>query len=335
MRRLVLISILLLLLTGCGTSSSGLAKYAPAEENRLVIYTSHKAQVYQPIIQEFEERTGIWVELVTGGTAELLDLIQKEQEEPQADVLFGGGVESVAAYQECFADYRSAGQKYLPEGYRENNPMFWTPFSALPVVLIYNTQLVEPELLTGWADLSRPEFRGKVAFADPNRSGSSFTALMTCFFVGSDDYVQMLAESLDGKQLESSSEVLTTVADGTSLVGVTLEETALRKIAEGANIGMVYPVDGTSAIPDGTTIIRKAPHEENARRFVDFTLSYDVQSRLGSTFYRRSVREDVPEDADMTPLAELHIAPYDAAWVSAHRETLLTQWSARVKEAAQ
>lgn len=335
MRRLVLISILLLLLTGCGTSSSGLAKYAPAEENRLVIYTSHKAQVYQPIIQEFEERTGIWVELVTGGTAELLDLIQKEQEEPQADVLFGGGVESVAAYQECFADYRSAGQKYLPEGYRENNPMFWTPFSALPVVLIYNTQLVEPELLTGWEDLSRPEFRGKVAFADPNRSGSSFTALMTCFFVGSDDYVQMLAESLDGKQLESSSEVLTTVADGTSLVGVTLEETALRKIAEGANIGMVYPVDGTSAIPDGTTIIRKAPHEENARRFVDFTLSYDVQSRLGSTFYRRSVREDVPENADMMPLSELHIAPYDAAWVSLHRETLLTQWSARVKEAAQ
>ena len=45
------------------------------EENKLVVYTSHKEEVYAPIIKEFEERTGIWVELHTGGTSELLEEI--------------------------------------------------------------------------------------------------------------------------------------------------------------------------------------------------------------------------------------------------------------------
>ena len=38
------------------------------------MYTSHKQEVYAPIIKEFEERTGIWVEVVPGGTTELLEL---------------------------------------------------------------------------------------------------------------------------------------------------------------------------------------------------------------------------------------------------------------------
>lgn len=36
-----------------------------------MVYTSHKEEVYWPIIKEFEERTGIWVEVVSGGTNEL------------------------------------------------------------------------------------------------------------------------------------------------------------------------------------------------------------------------------------------------------------------------
>ena len=60
--------------TSCGTETSdtSVLQYAPKEEDRLVVYTSHKEEVYWPIIKEFEERTGIWVEVVSGGTNELL-----------------------------------------------------------------------------------------------------------------------------------------------------------------------------------------------------------------------------------------------------------------------
>lgn len=76
----------------------------PDESMRLTVYTSHKEEVYQPIIEEFERRTGVWVRVVSGGTTELLERIAAESDAPAADVMFGGGVESAWAYEAYFAD---------------------------------------------------------------------------------------------------------------------------------------------------------------------------------------------------------------------------------------
>ena len=59
-----------LLLTGCAAGERASAsEFAPEEGERLVVYTSHKEEVYWPIIQEFEARTGIWVEVEAGAPA--------------------------------------------------------------------------------------------------------------------------------------------------------------------------------------------------------------------------------------------------------------------------
>ena len=93
-----------LLLTGCAAGERASAsEFAPEEGERLVVYTSHKEEVYWPIIQEFEARTGIWVEVEAGGTSELLARLRREADAPAADVMFGGGVDSLEAYQDCFS----------------------------------------------------------------------------------------------------------------------------------------------------------------------------------------------------------------------------------------
>ena len=43
--------------TGCSQTQEEI--YQIPEDKKLVIYTSHKEDVYEPIIKEFEERTGI------------------------------------------------------------------------------------------------------------------------------------------------------------------------------------------------------------------------------------------------------------------------------------
>ena len=68
----LLLAALLAILSACGAGEPETAAYAPAESERLVIYTAHKEEVYWPIVQEFERRTGIWVDVVAGGTNELL-----------------------------------------------------------------------------------------------------------------------------------------------------------------------------------------------------------------------------------------------------------------------
>ena len=179
MKKIHFLSILLalLLLSGCASGAVD-AGTLPQPGSRLVVYTSHKEEVYRPIIREFEERTGIWVELVTGGSNELLQQLEAEKDNPKADVMFGGGVESLESYRHLFRAVRRGESDAVTASLRQSEDS-WAPFSALPVVLIYNTKLVDPRDLTGWQDLTREEFRGKIAFADPTRSASSFTALVT------------------------------------------------------------------------------------------------------------------------------------------------------------
>ena len=105
--RLAALALILgLLLTGCAAGERASAsEFAPEEGERLVVYTSHKEEVYWPIIQEFEARTGIWVEVEAGGTSELLARLRREADAPAADVMFGGGVDSLEAYADCFTPY--------------------------------------------------------------------------------------------------------------------------------------------------------------------------------------------------------------------------------------
>ena len=64
----------ILLLTGCSQSEETV--YQIPEDKKLIVYTAHKADVYEPIIKEFEERTGIFVELKAGDTLALFDELQ-------------------------------------------------------------------------------------------------------------------------------------------------------------------------------------------------------------------------------------------------------------------
>ena len=318
------------LLSSCGAGGGEPApsSFAPKEEDRLVVYTSHKEEVWWPIVREFEERTGIWVDVVTGGTNELLERIAQEAEEPAADVMFGGGVDSLEVYQDCFAPYFSSELDAVLERFQSPNG-FWTPFSSLPVVLIYNTKLLGPEEITAWQDLLQPGLRGKIAFADPRVSGSCFTGLMTFLqAVGRDmdGALQQLAGNLDGRETTSSGDILTAVSSGNCWVGVTLEESAWKRVKAGDSIAVVYPEDGTSSVPDGSALIRGAPHPDNAKRFLDFTVSYEVQ-RLLSEQYRRPVREDVPGDPALPELSQISLLDYDITWAGENHDRILMSWA--------
>ena len=56
-------------------------KYSVPKDKQLIVYTSHKEEVYLPIIREFENRTGIWVEIHAGGTTEMFKEVKEAAEE--------------------------------------------------------------------------------------------------------------------------------------------------------------------------------------------------------------------------------------------------------------
>lgn len=334
MKRYIWTAVLLLLLSGCSGEESRIPDYAPTPEEKLVIYTSHKEAVYGPIIKEFEERSGLWVQVVTGGTNELLERIEAEQDAPVCDVMFGGGAESLSAYADCFEAYApAAGVQFRDGVWHETD--FWVPFSTLPVVMVYNTRLVREGELCGWQDLLSGQWEGKIALADPTISGSGYTAVLTMLSSVSDglwEGMDQLQVQLQGKVLQDSGDVVREVANGAMAVGLTLEETALKWQAQGAALEVVYPEEGTSAVPDGGALVAGAPHADNAKRFLDFIQSRDVQMMVSTQMFRRSVRKDVETPGELPELEEITLIPYDVQWAGEIKQEFVEQWSRRYGE---
>lgn len=296
------VAALMVAMCGCGQNQREESikyiseKYSASNDNQLIVYTSHKEEVYLPIIREFEARTGIWVEIHAGGTAQMLSQVRQASENGQCDIMFGGGIESYEAQSDLFMPYESSESKSLDSAYVSNDNIY-TPFTELPIVFIYNNKLVSKDAAPkSFRELFDLRWKGKIAFADPNSSGTSYTIVSTMeqiFNEKIDTLVPRLYEQLGGEVLSSSGNVIPKVSDGTYLVGITLEETAKKYMETSDDISMIYPEDGTSAVPDGCAMVKNAPHSYNAGKFIDFVVSSDVQEYAVNNYHRRSVREDI------------------------------------------
>lgn len=329
MRRLAVCLVMLLLMTGCGgENETDWSAFSPEETDRLVIYTSHPASLYAPIVKEFEERTGVWVQVETGGTGELLERLETEQDAPRCDLLFGGGTDSLTARKELFAPYVSPlADEIAPEFLCGDGS--WTPFSSVPPVLIYNPVLVRANPPEGWESLLDPVWRGRIAFADPGVSGLAYTALATMLQVlPPDGVLEAFHRNLGGQTLPGAGvltdEVADAVAEGSCTVGVTGEAAALEAVRAGRDVALLYPKEGTGAAADGMAVISGCAHGENARRFIDFALGADVQRRLAQTCLRRPVREELFRRLDETD--GLVCIDYDLDRAAASRESVLAAW---------
>ena len=300
-----------------------------ADGGKLVLYYSHAAEWSDPIIQGFEEKYGIDVELVSLGTGECLSRIQAEAANPQADIVWGGVVESYIPVADLFESYKSTEIDALYEGVYDTENYKWYAFDLEPMVMVYNTENVQ-DAPTKWEDLLREDFFGKIATADPVKSSSSFACIQAINAAygqgeGGYEFLEKLIANLDGIILSSSSSVYKGTADGEYDVGLTYEEAALRYRDEGASIDVVYPEEGTNIFMSPVVIVKGGPNTENAKLFVDYVLSQEVQSTL-SGIYRRTSRTDVELPDAFISTADIPVCTYDINWVVDNTEAFNEFW---------
>lgn len=318
---------------GSAVAEESETAYSVEESKKLIVYTAHEKELYEPIIKEFEERTGIWVQVVSGGTNEMLERIAQENGVDSGDIMFGGGVDSLSACEEYFEVYPCRQSEELTQTWQSEDDR-WVPFSSLPIVFIYNNKLVYPAgAPRSWAELIDDHWKGKIAFADPKVSGTAYTALDTMLEVlgregkTEEEILSAFVDNLGGGEYLSagSKGVVEDVVSGNRLIGITNEEYALSAIQSGADIGMVYPAEGTTALPDGTAIIKNAPHRENAELFMEFTVSADVQKFLTDECNRRPVRLDMQQEAIPNEIS------YELADRKEHQSEVMKKWTDLLK----
>ena len=330
MKKVTVLLVSVLLISALGLFA-GAQSETRAPSNELTLYYSHAADWTDPIIKEFQDRTGIKVNLVGAGTGELVSRIRAEKDNPLSDVLWGGGSDSYQVIIDFLEPYTHAHMDMVLPVTRDPGNR-WHGTTIDPMVIIYNPKLVSAEdAPKGWADLLNPKFKGRIAHADPARSGSAFMALIIQLLsMGGDNevgwtYMKNFVANLEGKVLGSSSGTFKGVSDGEYAVGITYEEAALKYERAGANLKVVYPVEGSSKVPSPIAIVKGAKNMENAKKFVDFILSKDVQALMGD-LNRRSVRTDIELPSIMIPNDKLGDIPYDTVWVGQNKDRIMNQW---------
>ncbi len=311
-------------------------KEETAEEpsGTVVVYSPHDAEPLNAGVNLFMEKyPNVQVEVVAAGTGELCNRIAAESANPIADVLWGGGADSLAAFKEYFEPYVCANDEYIDDAYKDPEG-YWIGESPLPMVIFYNKDLLAKDGLeppTSWADLTKPEWKGKIAYCLPSKSGSAYTQLCTMLLAegGKEegwDFIDDLYDNLEGRIVDSSGKCHKMVADGEFYIGLTIEKSAV-KYADNDSVGFVYPSDGTSAVPDGVALVKNCPNEDNAKLFIDFVTSKECQEEQSQNWGRRPVRSDVEVGEGMAKLSELKLVDYDFDWAAKEEETIIEKFN--------
>lgn len=330
--------------TGCGSSGaqnqsqagSGQSAAQTNNSKRVTVYSPHPADPLNAGIKEFQEKTGITVDLVAAGTGELLKRIEAESANPQCDVFWGGGADSLAAYGKYFQKFIPKEIDSIDKAYVAKDNL-WTGESPLPMVIMYNKKLVgENDVPKAWGDLINEKYKGKIAYADPAKSGSSYTILCTMLTAfGKDDgkgweFIKKFVGNLDGKILSSSGDVYKKVSDGEYSIGLTLEKEAIKYVQAGADVGIVYPSEGTSAVPDGIALVKDCKNKENAEVFMNFVLSKECQTMMANDYARRGVRLDSTVPKGLPQMKDVKLLNYDFDWASSQKTKVMEQWKSVV-----
>lgn len=331
-------------LTGCGAGqgnqAASVSQTGQAAGESLVVYSPHPLDFINPIVSEFETRTGIRVLVQTGGTGELLAMAERG-EEPCCDIFWGGSYSTTVEKKDLFAPYTSENEGMVREEFKNTEGNI-TRFTDVPSVLMVNTNLIGDISVKGYKDLLNPELKGRIAMCSPSTSSSAYEHLINMLYdMGGGNpeagwsYVEDFCRNLDGKLLGSSSEVYRGVAEGRYVVGLTFEEGGAHYVAEGQPVALVYMEEGVISKPDVVCIREGTAHLAEARAFVDFVTGRDAQTMISARLDRRSVREDVSQPEYLPDKADIPIIEDEEDVVNGKKQEWLNRFAEIFEKAAQ
>jgi len=314
----------------------------PAEIN---VICSAQPEWCELMSSTFEERTGVKTMMIRMSTGAALVQVRSNALNPKFDVWWGGTGDP----------HLQAAAENLTEAYKRDNSdlLGWarnvSNISGHRTVGIYagalgigyNSALIAAKGLPVprcWKDLANPIYEGEIQIANPNSSGTAYTALSTLVQIfGEDDAFKLLAAIHKNISLytKSGSDPIIAAARGETTIGITFMHDMVQQAMLGFPIVIVPPCEGTGYEIGSVSIIKGARNLETARRWVDFSLDPEIQSLAGlaKAFQVPSnSKATVPPEAP--DLGSIKLIDYDFAIFgsSETRKRLLARWHADLKK---
>ncbi len=319
-------------LTACGSDGGNGGSEGGVDESKLVIYSGRQEQLVGPLIEQFEDETGIEVSVRYGNTAQLAGTILEEGDRTPADVYFSqdGGTLGALAKAGRLQPLPQELLDQVDARYRAADGT-WIGASGRARVIVYDPgQLTEAEVPDTVFDLTDPQWNGRVGIAPSNASFEAFVTAMRVLH--GDDMTRQWLDGMranDVQLFDNNILVLNGAEDGLIALGLINHYYWYEQVAE----------EGIDAVPArlkyldnddpgalinvaGVGILRETDHVEQAQRFVDYLLSPAAQEYFADATKEYPLIPGIPTAPDLPPLDSLNSPDIDLSDLDTLEETL-------------
>jgi iron(III) transport system substrate-binding protein len=324
-----------------GLLSFALAAPASAQLN---ILCSVQPEWCTGAVVAFEKQTGIKVSMTQKGSGESIAQVNAEKDNPKTDLWYGGTGDPhlqaaelglTAPYQSPMLDqlHPWAKRQWEISGQRT------VGIYAGALGIGYNTELLAKKKLPVprcWADLIKPEFKGEIQMANPNSSGTAYTAIATLVqLMGEDqaiEYLKKLHANINNYP-RSGTGPIKAVARGETSVSISFIHDAPGEALAGLPAKALAPCEGTGYEIGSMSIVKGARNLDNAKKFYDWALTADAQKIAAQTRqFQLPSNKNAPQPPESPRFADMKLIDYDQVKYGsvAERKRLIARWDKEV-----
>lgn len=248
----------------------------------LVVYSSRNEKFMEPLLDKFEEETGITVKLLSGKD-EIINKIKEEGENAHADILISNDIGALEHLRQndFLQGYDAEGIESIDEKYRaEDNS--WYGLSARTRVFMYNKDLIsEEEMPKTIEELSDDKWKDQ--FAITRGGNGSMIAHVSALRNewGDEKTLEWLKGIKENAAIitDGHGDIRRAVGSGEVEFGLVNNYYYHQQLNEPTdnNVGVIYPDQGEDEMgafvnAAGIGFINHAPNEENAKKFLDWIM---------------------------------------------------------------
>lgn len=307
-----------MLLSACGTDRAD-------SEAPLIIYSGRSEELVKPLIDRFEEESGIEVEVRYSGSTELAATLLAEGDTTDADVFFAQDPASLGAVKPLFSTLPDSTLDLVDAKFSDIDGK-WVGASGRVRVFVHSdgTEGDLPQSIDDVVD--NPEWVRQLGVAPTN---GSFLAFVSAMIIerGEDATLEWLEElaAAQPTSFEGNSPIVAAVNDGEIEAGLVNHYYLLRLRAEGsgenAENWFIPAGDvGTLVMPSGAGILAKTDKPDAAQKFVDFLLSEQTQQFFVEETFEYSLT-GVPPNPQLPLLSEINSPDIDLSQLADQLDT--------------
>ncbi|HXX85041.1 MAG TPA: extracellular solute-binding protein [Casimicrobiaceae bacterium] len=236
----------------------------------------------------YEKATGIKVVQERGASpVERITKIKVSLPNPTADVFqLADGLVPLAIKQGV-AEKLDRTSPRMPN-LRNMIPAFWNDYWVPQIFsvtgIIYNTKLVKTPPV-GWADLWRPEFKGRIVLPEISHSIGSYIIPIGAVAAGKppgdeEAGFAMLKQMADLRPIwaKDTDTMMNAMRTEDAMIGILYKSQTYTVKGWNAPVEWVYPKEGGIAYTSGTCIAQGTKNLEASEQYINVTMDPDVQT---------------------------------------------------------